>query len=163
MNTNGGTELLMLPFFNFVGGNHDAIYDMLTHPTTISGLSDGGAHVRMICDASIPTYLLTHWARDRRGAKVSLQDAVKMQTSDTAELAGFTDRGVIEVGKRADINVIDFERLALTTPHCLDDLPAGGRRLLQEATGYVATMVNGEITRRHGVDTGKRPGRLVRV
>ncbi len=164
MNADGGHAFLMLPFFNYVGGTQDAIYEMLQHPATVSGLSDGGAHCRMICDASIPTYVLTHWARDRsRGPKLTLEQAVKVQTKDTADVVGFTDRGTIEVGKRADLNVIDFEHLTLGFPHAADDLPAGGRRLLQEATGYTATIVAGQVTRRHGRDTGARPGRLVRA
>jgi N-acyl-D-amino-acid deacylase len=159
----GGRAFLMLPFFNFVGGTQDAIHDMLVHPATVSGLSDGGAHCRMICDASIPTYLITHWARDRtRGPRLDLEQVVKMQTADTAELVGMTDRGTIEVGLRADLNVIDLDRLELGFPRAVDDLLAGGRRLLQEATGYVATVVAGVVTRRDGADTGARPGRLVR-
>jgi N-acyl-D-amino-acid deacylase len=158
-----GANFLMLPFLNYVHGNSDSIHAQITHPHTRMGLSDGGAHVRMICDASIPTYLLTHWARDRsRGPKLTVQDVVKQQTADTAALVGLHDRGVIAVGKRADINVIDHEALALLQPRPVDDLPAGGRRLTQQATGYDMTMVNGVITRRHGADTGARPGRLVR-
>lgn len=164
LNENNGTSFLMLPFFNYVGGTQDAIYEMLKHPATVSGLSDGGAHVRMICDASIPTYVLTHWARDRhRGPKLTIEEAVKIQTRDTAAVVGFDDRGVLAVGKKADINVIDLEALQLGFPEAVDDLPAGGRRLLQQATGYVATIVSGVVTRRHGADTGARPGRLVRA
>ena len=162
LNQAEGNAFLMLPFFNYVGGTQDAILEMLRHPATVSGLSDGGAHCRMICDASIPTYVLSHWARDRKGDKLSLEDAVKCQTSDTAEVVGFHDRGVLAVGRRADINIIDMESLDLEYPRAVDDLPAGGRRLMQAAHGYVATIVNGEITRRNGIDTGARPGRLVR-
>ena len=162
LNESNGTAFLMLPFFNYVGGTQDAIYEMLQHPATVSGLSDGGAHCRMICDASIPTYVITHWARDRKSLKLTLEQAVKMQTYDTAEVVGFHDRGTIEVGKRADINVIDIDELELEYPRAVDDLPAGGRRLMQAARGYVATIVNGEVTRRNGIDTGARPGRLVR-
>ena len=162
LNEADGNAFLMLPFFNYVGGTQDAIYEMLRHPATVSGLSDGGAHCRMICDASIPTYVLSHWARDREGDKLSLEDAVKCQTNDTAEVVGFHDRGSIAVGKRADLNIIDMETLDLEYPRAVDDLPAGGRRLMQAAHGYVATIVNGEITRRNGADTGARPGRLVR-
>ena len=163
LNKDEGRSFLMLPFFNYVGGTQDAIYEMLKHPATVSGLSDGGAHVRMICDASIPTYVLSHWARDRhRGPKLTIEEAVKVQTLDTAKVMGFDDRGQLAVGKKADINIIDMENLALGFPHAEDDLPAGGRRLLQTATGYVATIVNGVVTRRHGADTGARPGRLVR-
>ncbi len=164
LNQNGGTAFLMFPTLNYVGENHDVIYEMLTNPVAINGLADGGAHVRMICDASIPTYLLTHWARDRaRGSKISVEEAVRLQTTETAEVLGLSDRGAIAPGKRADINIIDFENLRINPPHEADDLPAGGRRLLQTADGYVATIVNGVVTRRHGADTGKRPGRLVRA
>jgi N-acyl-D-amino-acid deacylase len=158
-----GRALLMLPFFNFADGNHDAIREMLTHPAGVSGLSDGGAHCGLICDASIPTYLLSHWARDRsRGERLPLPYVVKKQTLDTAVLYGLGDRGVIAEGKKGDLNVIDFSRLSLRTPRVAHDLPAGGRRLLQTADGYVATVVSGQVTRRHGTDTGARPGRLVR-
>jgi N-acyl-D-amino-acid deacylase len=164
LNENGGTASLMFPTLNYVGENHDVIYEMLTHPSAINGLSDGGAHVRMICDASIPTYLLTHWARDReRGPKLSIEEAVRIQTTATAEVIGLSDRGQVAEGMRADINVIDFKNLRLNAPHAENDLPAGGRRLLQSADGYVATIVNGAVTRRNGVDTGARPGRLVRA
>ena len=164
LNENGGNAFLMFPTLNYVEENHDVIHEMLTHPAAINGLSDGGAHVRMICDASIPTYLLTHWARDRtRGPRISVEEAVRLQTTATAEVLGLTDRGSITEGMRADINVIDFENLRLLAPHAENDLPAGGRRLLQSAEGYVATIVNGTITRRNGADTGERPGRLVRA
>jgi N-acyl-D-amino-acid deacylase len=159
----GAQHLLMLPFFNYAERNHDAIREMLLHPGGVSGLSDGGAHCGLICDASIPTFMLTHWARDRvRGDTLPLEYLVKKQTSDTAALYGLGDRGVLTPGMKADVNVIDFDGLTLRMPRVARDLPAGGARLLQEADGYVATMVSGEITRRHGVDTGARPGRLLR-
>jgi len=155
--------MLMMPFFNYAEGNHDAIYDMISHPAAVSGLSDGGAHCGLICDASYPTYLLTHWARDRhRGPRFSLEHMVRKQTLDTATLFGLSDRGVIEVGKKADFNVIDMDALMLETPRMVYDLPAGGRRLVQGARGYDATVVSGVVTRRHGADTGARPGRLIR-
>ncbi len=164
LNKDNGCASLMFPTLNYVGENHDVIYEMLTHPTAINGLSDGGAHVRMICDASIPTYLLTHWARDRaRGPKLSVEEAVRLQTTATADVMGLSDRGRIAPGLRADINIIDFDKLELHAPRAVNDLPAGGRRLVQSASGYVATIVNGVVTRRDGADTGQRPGRLVRA
>ena len=158
-----GRAMLLLPIYNYAWENHDAIREMLTHPQSVSGLSDGGAHCGMICDASIPTYLLTHWARDRvRGERLPLEWVVKKQTRDTATLYGLGDRGVLEAGLRADINVIDFDNLRLDSPTMVHDLPAGGRRLLQQAEGYDYTVVAGQVTRDHGVDTEARPGRLVR-
>lgn len=158
-----GHNMMMMPIFNYVEGNHDNIREMLTHPQSVSGLSDGGAHCGMICDASIPTFMLTHWARDRsRGEKLDLEWVVKKQTKDTATLYGLGDRGTLEVGKRADMNIIDFDNLTLRGPRLVHDLPAGGRRLLQEAEGYDYTIVAGQVTRENGVDTGARPGRLIR-
>ena len=157
------TAMLMLPFYNYSDGNHDAIREMLTHPAGVVGLSDGGAHCGLICDASYPTFLLTHWARDRhRGKKLSLEYVVRKQCHDTAQLFGLTDRGTIEVGKKADINVIDMDALTLHSARMAYDLPAGGRPLVQGASGYSTTIVSGTVTRRDGVDTGARPGRLVR-
>jgi len=160
---NDGQAFLMLPLFNYTHGDHEAIREQLLHPSAVLGLGDGGAHCGMICDASLPTYSLTHWARDRtRGDQLPLEWLIKKQTKDTAELYGMTDRGTLEVGQRADLNVIDHEALTLHAPRLVRDLPAGGRRLIQEADGYVLTVVNGVVTRRDGVDTGARPGRLVR-
>lgn len=160
---NEGQAMLMMPMFNYYEGNHDVIREQLTHPYAVSGLSDGGAHCGMICDASIPTFMLTHWARDRsRGEKLDLEWIVKKQTKDTAGLFGLTDRGTLEVGKKADLNVIDFDHLTLRAIKMVHDLPAGGRRLLQKAEGYDYTIVSGEVTRRDGEDTGARPGRLIR-
>jgi N-acyl-D-amino-acid deacylase len=157
------TSMLMLPFYNYSHGNHDAIREMLTHPAGVVGLSDGGAHCSMICDASYPTFLLTHWARDRhRGEKLPLEYLIRKQSRDTAQLFGLSDRGVIEIGKRADVNVIDMDAITLHAPKMAYDLPAGGNRLIQGASGYTATIVNGVVTRRDNVDTGARPGRLVR-
>jgi N-acyl-D-amino-acid deacylase len=158
-----GTAVLMLPFFNYVEGNHDAIHEMLSHRAAISGLSDGGAHCGLICDASLPTFMLTHWVRDRhRGARFPLEYVVRKQTLDTATLFGLSDRGVLAKGKKADVNVIDMDALTLGVPKMAYDLPAGGRRLIQGARGYDATVVSGVVTRRHGVDTGARPGQLLR-
>jgi N-acyl-D-aspartate/D-glutamate deacylase len=155
--------MLMLPFYNYFYGNHDAIREMLTHPAGVSGLSDGGAHCGMICDASYPTFLLTHWARDRhRGDKLPLEFVVRKQSHDTAQLFGLSDRGVIELGKKADLNVIDMNTLTLHPARMAYDLPAGGNRLVQGASGYTATIVDGVVTRREGVDTGARPGKLIR-
>jgi N-acyl-D-amino-acid deacylase len=157
------TSMLMLPFYNYFYGNHDAIREMLTHPAGVVGLSDGGAHCGMICDASYPTFLLTHWARDRRrGEKLPLEYVVRKQSHDTAQLFGLSDRGVIEVGKKADMNVIDMDALTLHPARMAYDLPAGGQRLVQGASGYSATIVSGVVTRRDSQDTGARPGRLVR-
>jgi N-acyl-D-amino-acid deacylase len=158
-----GRAMMILPIYNYAWESHDVIREMLLHPQSVSGLSDGGAHCGMICDASIPTYMLTHWARDRaRGERLPLEFVVKKQTKDTATLYGLGDRGSLEVGLRADINVIDFENLRLNSPWMAHDLPAGGRRLLQDADGYDYTIVAGEVTRDHGKDTGARPGRLLR-
>ncbi|MCX8561897.1 amidohydrolase family protein [Mycolicibacterium mucogenicum] len=159
----GAGAMLMYPMFNYSDGNHDAIREMLTHPAGVLGLSDGGAHCSMICDASYPTFLLTHWARDRhRGEKLPLEYVIRKQSHDTAQLYGMSDRGVIAVGKKADLNVIDLDALTLHAPKMVHDLPAGGKRLVQDASGYDATIVSGTVTRRHGADTGARPGRLVR-
>ncbi|WP_099223860.1 N-acyl-D-amino-acid deacylase family protein [Mycobacterium persicum] len=157
------TAMLMLPLFNYADGNCDAIREMMLHPAGVLGLSDGGAHCGMICDASYPTFLLTHWARDRRrGEQLPLEYVIRKQSRDTAYLFGLTDRGTIEPGKKADLNVIDMNALTLHPAAMAYDLPAGGHRILQAASGYTATIVSGTVTRRNGVDTGARPGRLVR-
>jgi N-acyl-D-amino-acid deacylase len=155
---------LLGAFTNYADASGEPLRAMIEHPDTVIGLSDGGAHVKMICDASVPTYLLTHWARDRaRGPRIALETLVHKQTAGTAAAVGLHDRGSIEVGKRADLNIIDFDRLHLHAPRSVADLPAGGRRILQEASGYVATVVNGVVVRRHDRATGAHPGRLVRV
>ena len=157
-------ELLLGAFTNYTQTSQDHLAEMILHPDTVIGLSDGGAHVKMICDASAPTYLLTHWVRDRsRGARLPIETVVQKQSAGTAAVVGLTDRGTIEAGKKADINVIDLDGLTLHAPRSVDDLPAGGRRILQDATGYVATIVSGSVTRRNDRDTGARPGRLVRA
>jgi N-acyl-D-aspartate/D-glutamate deacylase len=133
-------------------------------PGTLVGGGDGGAHVSVICDASYPTYMLQHWVRERkRGNKIPVETAVRMLTRDPAELYGMTDRGLVKKGLRADINVIDPGRIALGTPRVEHDLPSGAPRLLQSATGYVATLVGGQVTNREGIDTGARPGGLFRA
>jgi N-acyl-D-aspartate/D-glutamate deacylase len=155
--------MLYLPFLNYTDGSLDPSYAMLTHPDTLFGLSDGGAHVGMICDGSFPTSNLTHWARDRtRGPKLALAHVVHMQTRRTAEAVGLSDRGLLKPGLRADLNVIDFDALTLSAPEVRYDLPAGGRRLMQRARGYVATVVAGQITYRDGEPTAALPGRLIR-
>lgn len=161
--SNDGRGMLYLPFLNYVGGSLDAAYAMLQHRHAIPGLSDGGAHVGMICDGSFPTSNLTHWTRDRtRGPKLPLERMVHLQTRRTAAAVGLLDRGVVAPGYRADLNLIDYDRLTLRAPSVAYDLPAGGRRLIQRAHGYVATIVRGEPTYREGQPTGVLPGRLVR-
>jgi N-acyl-D-amino-acid deacylase len=158
-------NMTMVPFFNYSNGDQDAVREMLQHPAGVAGLSDGGAHCAMICDASYPTYLLSFWAKEggrTRGPGLPLEYVVKKQAFDTAQLYGLTDRGVIAEGKKADINVIDMTRIDVGRPYMAYDLPADGKRLLQGSTGYVNTIVSGVVTRRDGVDTGARPGRLVR-
>jgi len=160
----GGTTLVFAPLASYVDCNFDAIREMLTHPRTVVGLSDGGAHCGLICDASMPTFLLTHWARDRRrGERISLEMAVALQTGQTAAAFGLTDRGTLLPGQRADVNVIDFDGLHLHAPKMVFDLPAGGRRLVQKADGYAYTIVSGEVTFEDAEPTGSRPGRLVRM
>jgi N-acyl-D-amino-acid deacylase len=155
--------MLLFPVFNYADANHDVLHEQLMDPAAVIGLDDGGAHCGSICDASIPTFVLTHWVRDRlRGPRIGLEDAVRRLTSQPAELYGLADRGRLEVGMRADVNVIDFDNLTLHAPVGVKDLPAGGTRVLQPASGYRATIVAGQITRRDGADTGARPGRLVR-
>jgi N-acyl-D-aspartate/D-glutamate deacylase len=163
MLSNDGKGMLYLPFLNYADGSLDPAYEMLTHPDTVPGLSDGGAHVGMICDGSFPTSNLTHWTRDRtRGPTLPLEQMIKGQTRDTAETVGLYDRGLILPGYRADLNVIDYARLKLKSPEVAYDLPAGGRRLIQRAEGYAATIVAGEVTYRDGEPTGALPGRLLR-
>jgi N-acyl-D-aspartate/D-glutamate deacylase len=157
-----GTALLYFPLYNFTDVNLEAVGEMLHHPLAMSGLSDGGAHVGTICDASFPTYLLMHWGRDRARGRLPIERLIQMQTSDTSKWVGFRDRGTIAVGMRADLNVIDLDALALPPPELVADLPAGGRRLMQRARGYRATLVAGEVVVEGGVLTDARPGRLVR-
>lgn len=163
MLSQGGRGMLYLPFLNYADGNLDPAYEMLTHPDCVPGLSDGGAHVGMICDGSFPTTNLVHWTRDRtRGPKLSLEHMVKAQCRDTAETVGLYDRGLIQPGYRADLNVIDYARLKLKAPEVAYDLPAGGRRLIQRAEGYTATILAGQVTYRDGRPTDALPGRLLR-
>ncbi|QCQ92744.1 N-acyl-D-amino-acid deacylase family protein [Rhodococcus sp. SGAir0479] len=158
-----GRGLLYFPMLNYAAGNLDAVREMLARTDTVPALGDGGAHCGAICDASFPTTLLTHWGRDRQGGgRFPVEWLVKRHTVDTAAVVGLLDRGRLDVGYRADINVIDFERLQADRPEVLYDLPTGGRRLMQTATGYVATIVAGEVVFEDGRHTGALPGRLVR-
>ena len=158
-----GRAILNRPILNYADGDLTAIRNMVTHPHTLMGLGDGGAHVGYICDASCMTHMLVHWARDRaRGPRLPLEFVVKRISRDNAHALGLKDRGVLAVGKKADINVIDFGRLGLEMPKMHYDLPAGGKRLIQKADGYVATIVAGTPVYREGEATGALPGRLVR-
>jgi N-acyl-D-aspartate/D-glutamate deacylase len=157
-----GRSFLFAPFANYADFNLDCCGEMIGHPDCVMGLGDGGAHVGIISDASYPTYLLTHWGRDREKGRFDLGYLVKRQTADTARAVGLLDRGVIAPGMKADLNVIDFDRLRVGTPKMAFDLPAGGKRLMQGADGYVATVVSGEISYRDGVETSALAGTLVR-
>ncbi len=160
---NGGRGMIYVPLLNYAEGSLDPARAMLDHADTVPGLSDGGAHVGMICDGSFPTSMLTHWTRDRtRGAKLTLEHVIRMQTADTAATVGLYDRGRLTPGMRADVNIIDYDALRLHAPEVAYDLPAGGRRLIQRADGYVATLVAGEVTYRGGEPTDALPGRLLR-
>jgi N-acyl-D-aspartate/D-glutamate deacylase len=159
----GGKKKFYFPLYNYTESNLNAVHEMLAHPATLLGLGDGGAHVGYICDASYPTFLLAHWARDRtRGPKMSLEFLVHAQTQRNALGMGLKDRGAILPGMRADINLINFDKLGLSAPEMTYDLPAGGRRLIQHPSGYMATLVNGEVVMQNGEATGALPGRLVR-
>jgi N-acyl-D-aspartate/D-glutamate deacylase len=157
-----GRNFLFMPFANYAHYNLDACGEMIAHADCVMGLGDGGAHVGIISDASYPTYLLTHWGRDRAKGRFDLGFLVKRQTADTAAAVGLLDRGMLAPGMKADINVIDFDALRIERPVMAFDLPAGGKRLLQGAKGYVATIVSGEIIYRNGEATGALPGKLVR-
>ncbi|HVN29635.1 MAG TPA: amidohydrolase family protein [Candidatus Binataceae bacterium] len=158
-----GRALLYMPLGNYAEYNHDALREMLLDPMTTLGLSDGGAHCGLICDASMPSYMLSHWVRGRsRGERIPVETAVRLQTSDTAKLYGLRDRGILAPGMKADVNVIDLDALKLHAPQMVFDLPAGGRRLIQRAEGYRYTVLSGEVTFKDGVPTEAMPGKLVR-
>jgi N-acyl-D-aspartate/D-glutamate deacylase len=157
-----GHGLLYLPFLNYVDGSLDGCHEMLTHPYTVPGLGDGGAHVGTICDGSFPTTLLTLWGRDRARDRIDLPFLVQRHCRDTARTVGLLDRGVLAPGYRADVNVVDFDNLRLHKPEIVHDLPAGGRRLLQRADGWAHTVVAGAETYRDGEATEALPGRLIR-
>ncbi|KNZ33973.1 MAG: amidohydrolase [Methylibium sp. NZG] len=158
-----GSRLIYFPIFNYNAGSLDTVREMLTHPRALCSLSDAGAHVGTICDASFSTFMLTHWVRDREKDRLPLERAVEMLTRRNARYLGLADRGVLAVGLRADVNVIDPQRLAVGTPRLVRDLPAGGRRFLQKGEGYVRTFVAGRCVQAAGEITTERPGRLVRL
>ncbi|HEX6420024.1 MAG TPA: amidohydrolase family protein [Acidimicrobiales bacterium] len=163
MMADDGRGLLYIPILGYAHGDFGALRDMLVHPGTVLGLGDGGAHCGLLCDASLPTYMLSHWVRDRsRGERLQLEQAVHMQTRATAALYGFDDRGLLAPGYLADVNVIDLDALAIEAPEMVYDLPAGGRRLVQAARGYAATVKRGIVVREDDRATGERPGRLLR-
>ncbi|HEY4138857.1 MAG TPA: amidohydrolase family protein [Casimicrobiaceae bacterium] len=160
---NDGHNALYVTLGNYEHGSLDSSLAMMRHPGAVLGLGDGGAHCGTICDGSYPTFMLTHWVRDRtRGARMSLPAVVKALCHDTANTVGLDDRGTLAIGAKADLNVIDFDRLTLHAPTVAHDLPSGGRRLVQRADGYAATIVNGTAVYRDGAATGALPGRLVR-
>jgi N-acyl-D-aspartate/D-glutamate deacylase len=159
---NDGQSLLYLALANYPNGNLESTREMLTHPNVVFGLGDGGAHCGSICDASYSTFALTHWVRDRAQGRLPLEAVIRQMTSATARLVGLQDRGRIQPGYRADLNVIDLERLQLLPPYISHDLPAGGRRLLQQARGYAATILAGQMVARNDQPTPQLPGRLVR-
>jgi N-acyl-D-aspartate/D-glutamate deacylase len=158
----GGQAMLYVTAANYVGGSLDSVHEMLAHPCTLPGLSDGGAHVGTISDGSFPTTLLAHWSRDRGGGRFPVEYIVQRQARDTARAVGLDDRGVLAPGYRADVNVIDLDGLGLRRPEMHFDLPGGGRRLLQRASGYLHTFVAGQETYAGGEPTDALPGRLIR-
>ena len=162
MVADGGKDFIFAPLVNYAQFNLEAVHEMLSDRNTIMGLGDGGAHVGFISDASFPSYLLTHWGRDRTEGRFPIEELIRRLTSDTAQAAGLHDRGVLARGKKADLNLIDFAELSLPRPEMHHDLPAGGRRLLQRANGYRATIVAGQVTYRDGAPTNALPGKLVR-
>jgi N-acyl-D-amino-acid deacylase len=157
-----GRGLLLTALANYGSGSLDPIYSLITDPNAVIGLGDGGAHYGMICDSSYPTFVLQHWTRERSGQRLSIEQAIKSLTSDTARAVGLLDRGALTVGRKADLNLIDYDQLRLATPEVLYDLPAGGRRITQGARGYDALIVAGQVVSRGGEPTGALPGRLVR-
>ncbi|MDG4663426.1 amidohydrolase family protein [Mycobacterium sp. 236(2023)] len=157
-----GHAMLLVTLANFRDGTLDTVAELISRDDVVLGLGDGGAHYGMICDASFPTYMLTHWVRDRNSGRLSVSEVIRELTSVPARVAGLADRGRIAVGYKADLNVIDTAALRLHKPVVVGDLPAGGRRLDQTADGYVATIVSGEVIAENGVPTEARPGKLVR-
>jgi N-acyl-D-aspartate/D-glutamate deacylase len=158
----GGRGFIFAALVNYANYDLEAVKTMYARQHVIPGLSDGGAHVAFISDASFPTFLFSYWGRDREDGRQPIPDLVRRQTREPARFAGLHDRGVLAPGMKADINVIDFPNLALERPEMVVDLPAGGRRLMQKARGYAATVKAGKVTYRNGVATGALPGGLVR-
>jgi len=158
-----GSNLIYFPIFNYNEGSLEVVRRMLEHPRVLAGLSDAGAHVGTVCDASFPTFMLTYWSRDRAEGRLAPERLIEMMTSRNARYLGLSDRGLIAPGMRADLNIVDPRRLALHRPELRGDLPAGGKRFVQTATGYVATLVAGRAVQRDGAVTAERPGRLVRL
>ena len=159
---NEGRGVLMMPSSNYVGGNLETVRKMITDPNSLIALGDGGAHYSLICDSSFPTFVLTHWTRDRAHGRLPLAWAVRQLSHETASAVGLNDRGLLKPGYKADVNIIDMDRLKLHAPRIAYDLPAGGRRLTQRADGFDATIVSGVVTYRDGEPSGALPGRLVR-
>ncbi|MEI7544353.1 MAG: amidohydrolase family protein [Mycobacteriaceae bacterium] len=157
-----GQAMMLVALANFENNSLDTVGELIRRDDVVLGLGDGGAHYGMICDASYPTFVLAHWARDRASGRLSVAEAVRLMTSVPAKVAGLADRGRIALGYKADLNIIDHARLTLHKPVITHDLPAGGRRLDQTADGYVATIVSGEVIASNGVPTSARPGRLIR-
>jgi N-acyl-D-aspartate/D-glutamate deacylase len=160
---NGGRGILFEPSQNYAHGSLESAYEMMQHKDTVLGLGDGGAHCGLICDASYPTTMLAYWTRDRtRGPRIAIEEVVKALSADTAKAVGLHDRGIVAPGYKADVNIVDLARIELHIPEVVRDLPGGGRRVVQRARGYVATIQNGVVTYRDGEPTGAMPGRLVR-
>ena len=158
-----GEAMIYFPLFNYANKNLDHLRTLHSHPRVKMGLSDAGAHCGAVCDGGMPTFMLTHWTRDRtRGERLPLEYIIKRQTQDTAVVYGLNDRGILAPGYKADINIIDYDHLAFEQPKMVFDLPANGRRLVQDARGYVATLVSGEVIIENGVPTGVLPGKLIR-
>jgi N-acyl-D-amino-acid deacylase len=158
-----GKEFLLFPLLNYAGNDYHHLHDMMSDPLSLQGLGDGGAHCGIICDASMTTYLMSYWVRDRtRGPRIPLETAVHRLTGDPAGFYGLGDRGVLEPGRRADINLIDLDNLGLHYPEQVRDLPGGAGRLIQRSDGYVETLVLGQTIVANGELTDSRPGGLVR-
>ena len=163
MMQDGGKTVVYFPCFGYGSNDLSRQMALLEDESTVLSLADTGAHCGVLCDASVPTQMLSYYVRDReRGHRLKIEDVVKMQTHDTARCVGLQDRGTLEVGMKADLNLIDFERLQLESPQIIFDLPAGGRRMFQGAQGYLATIVSGEVIMENGNYTGAVPGKLIR-